>query len=299
MADEYAQRIDDAKRQLAEVRAVAGRRDATAPAVGTGREATGHAGDGAVEVVADGGRLRSVTLAPQVMRRTGEEVGALLTEAANQALRRSRVPVPTGAEAGVPSLAALEASVEQVRDQGERAMYEIQTALDRTIAKVGDRTGLGGDTGGQGLDQLLAALAGTLRAARATGAAGTGAAGTSDAGTGAAGPGDTGSGDADARTARGADDEGHVSALVDAGGTVTGLTFGPWAMRLPSVELAAHTVTAVNAALAGAEADGAARAAADLADLRRRVEDVRQASVTQMTQLTAALTGIMSRIREP
>ncbi|MEV0135548.1 YbaB/EbfC family nucleoid-associated protein [Dactylosporangium sp. NPDC050688] len=288
MADDYANRIDDAKRQLAQLRAAAVHGNPTAPAAtagGAGREATAHAGDGAVEVVAEGGRLRAVTLAPQVMRRTGEEIGALLTEAANQALRQSRVPVPAAAEAGVPSLAALETSVEQVRDQGERAMYEIQTALDRAIAKVGDRTGLGGDTGGQGLDQLLAALAGTLRAAQDTGSAQQRA--------------EQGAAQADARTSQGADGDGHVAARVDAGGAVTGFTFGPWAMRLTSVDLAAHVVTAVNAALAGAEADGAARAAADLADLRRRVDDVRQASVTQMTQLTAALTGIMSRIREP
>lgn len=299
MTDDYARRIDDAKRQLAEVRAAAVHGNATAAAAtagGAGREATAHAGDGAVEVVAEGGRLRAVTLAPQLMRRTDEELGALLTEAANRALRASRAPA--AAEPGVPSLAALETSVEQVRDQGERAMYEIQTALDRAIAKVGDRTGLGGDTGGQGLDQLLAALAGTLRAAREQ-ARQTAPETAQEAAQKTARETAPEAPQAARAAAQGADDDGHVAARVDAGGAVTGFTFGPHAMRLPSVELAAHAVTAVNAALAGAEADGAARAAADLADLRRRVDDVRQASVTQMTQLTAALTGIMSSIREP
>lgn len=277
MADDYARRIDDAQRQLDELRAGAGQGPAELPHAASS-EAVGRAGDGAVEAVAERGRLRAVTLAPQLMRLTDAEIGELLAEAANQALRQSRARLLAGAGGDVPSLAALETSVEQVRDQGERAMYEIQSALNRAIVKVGDRTGLGGDTGGQGLEQLLAALAGTLRAAG----------GKDEAGP-ADGPGE----------AHGADEDGHVSARVDAGGTVTGFAFGPRALRLPSVDLAAHAVTAVNAALTRVEADAAARTAGDLADLRRRVEELREASVTQMTQLTTSLTGIMSRIREP
>ncbi|MGI5186091.1 YbaB/EbfC family nucleoid-associated protein [Dactylosporangium sp. CA-152071] len=274
MTDDYARRIDEAQRQLAELRATAGKGPGPQPGEAEG---AGRAGDGAVDAVADRGRLLSVTLAPQVMRLTDEELGELLTDAVNQALRRSRARLLGAAgDDAPPPLATLETSVEQVRDQGERAMYEIQAALNRAIGRVGDRTGLGGDTGGQGLEQLLASLTSTLRAAQHK---------TSD--------------QDQEPDHTGADDEGHVSARVDAGGTVTGFAFGPRAMRLPSIDLAAHAVTAVNAALATAGTAAAERSAADLADLRRRVGELREASVTQMTQLTASLTGIMSRIREP
>jgi DNA-binding protein YbaB len=280
MTDDFERRIDDARRRLEQLRADArvpgGDAAQPAPDRPSANATSARAGDGAVEAFAASGRLQGITFAPQVMRLGDDEIARLLTEAVNQALQRSRAEMLAGVEDGVPSLAGLETSVEQVRDQGERAMYEIQAALNGAIAKVGDRTGLSGDTGSQGLDQLLGTLFDTLRVAQGAGA-----------------PGEA------TPEGHGSDDEGHVSARVNDGGTVTEFAFGPRAFRLPSVDLAVHTVAAVNAALDDAESARAALSAADLADLSRRVDEVRQASVRQMTQLTQSLTGIMSRIREP
>jgi DNA-binding protein YbaB len=273
MADDFEQRIDDARRRLEDLRAT---RQAPTGEAGaeTSTEGVGRAGDDAVEAVAQGGRLRSITIAPHLMRRSDEEMSDLLTAAANEALRRSRAEMLAGA-GDTPSLGGLETRVEQLRDQGERAMHEIQTALTNAIAKVGDRTGLSGDPGPQGLDQLLSSLSDTLRAAHAP---------RDDA--------------APAQGGRASDDEGHVTASVDGGGTVTGFLFGPRAFRLPSVDLAENAVVAVNVALADVEA-GAIRSTVDFSELRSRVAEVREASVRQMTALTASLTGIMSSIREP
>jgi DNA-binding protein YbaB len=308
MGDNFEGRIDDARRRLAEVRAAgaavtastgtaldapagamvdasaAAMVDASAGATvdgdgsGTTVEAVGRAGDDAVEATALRGRLRTVTLAPQLMRRSDAEVAELVTDAVNRALQRSRADMLAGAGGDVPSLAGLETRVEQLRDQGERAMYEIQTGLNRAISKVGDRTGLSGDTSSQGLEQLLGSLAGTLRLAQSV--TRSRPAGTADGG-------------------RGTDGEGHVTAEVDGGGSVTELSFGPRAFRLPSIDLAEHMVTAINAALTDVEATVTAQSTVDFAELRRRVAEVQEASVRQMTQLTTSLTGIMSSIREP
>ena len=367
MADEFEQRIDDARRRLADVRRrpVEARRwpddarrspddarrspddarqpddvrrpaDEDAPGAAEAvTDSTGRAGDGAVEAVAARGRLRSITLAPALMRRSDAEVAELLTEAVNQALLRSRAELLAGT-GDTPTLAGLEVRVEQLRDEGERAMYEIQTALNRAIQRVGDRTGLSGDTSSQGLDQLLGALSETLRAAQATGggaeapadapteAQAAGPAGArADVQTGAQAEAQTGAraeahaagsvgaraeahaaGSVGARAegpagGRGSDGDGNVTVRVDGGGTVTEVLFGPRAFRLPSVDLAEHVVAAVNAALADAEAAAATQSTMDLAELRRRVTEVREASIRQMTQLTSSLTGIMSSIREP
>jgi DNA-binding protein YbaB len=308
MGDNFEGRMDDARRRLAEVRAAGTAVDASAGAVvgasagavvnasasavvnasagaavdgagpGAATVAIGRAGDDAVEATAVRGRLRTITLAPQLMRRSDAEVAELVIEAVNQALQRSQADMLAGSGTDVPSLAGLETRVEQLRDQGERAMYEIQNGLNRAISKVGDRTGLSGDTSSQGLEQLLGSLADTLRLAQS-------ATRSSPAGATVGG--------------RGTDGDGHVIAEVDGGGSVTELSFGPRAFRLPSIDLAEHVVTAINAALTDVEAAVTAQSTVDFAELRRRVAEVQEASVRQMTQLTTSLTGIMSSIREP
>ncbi|MDR7278989.1 hypothetical protein [Catenuloplanes atrovinosus] len=232
---------------------------------------TGEAADGQVRAVARAGRLDRLEIEAVLMRRDLDELGGFCAAAVTAALRGQR---DAGLLAGAPpDLAALGDMLQGVQAEGARAMARIEQALGAVIADLGPRTGMAGDPRATGLDNLLSATAQGLREAGAA---------TRDR----------------SEPQRRAVD-GPVAAVIAFGGEVR-LELGPELARAQSHEVAAHVVRAVNAALSEpSPAPEIGAPAADLAGLSRRMEELREASLAQMTAYSTALRSIMNRIGEP
>ncbi|MFU8853165.1 YbaB/EbfC family nucleoid-associated protein [Micromonospora sp. SL1-18] len=271
--DDYAARISAYRRELAEMRIDRSGSEA-------GAESRGDAAEGQVNVVAAAGRLRSVELAGRLMRLPGEDLGPLIVEAANTALAGARSDLVNPEPA--PDLSGLTDSFAAALAESELALHRVQGALNEAIAKVGPRTGLGGDLPETEASDLLYGVMDTLRSVRGV-------------------PPDQDQPDAAERRGVGSDGAGHISVEVDGTGQIVRLAL-PRAGRLTSDQLGELIVEAVNRALDEVEPAPAVDAVPPgLAgeDLGRRVAELQEASVRQMTALTGALTGIMARIREP
>lgn len=264
---DIARRVGAYRRQLAELQV-----DRFRPE--TAAEGHGDAAEGQLRVVAAAGRLRSVELAAQLMRLSGDDLAPVVVEAANTALAASRAdPVSTEP---TPELSGLADSLAAAVAESELAWRRLQGALNEAIAKVGPRTGLGGDVPTQETSDLLGGVMEVLRSARGS---------------------DAGEPDEPERRGVGSDDAGHVSAEVDAAGRVVRLELR--AGRFTSWQLGELIVEAVNRALDEVEAADAVPPGPVGEDLSRRVAELQDASARQMAALTGALTGIMARIREP
>lgn len=270
-ADDFGARVSAYRRELAELRV-----DRSRPE--TAAESRGNAADGQVSVVAAAGRLRSVELAAQLMRLSGEDLGPLIVEAANAALAGARPDLVSADPA--PDLSGLTDSLATALAESELALHRVQGALNEAIAKVGPRTGLGGDLPAHEASDLLYGVMAALRSAHGV-------------------PPDPDQPDEPERRGIGSDDAGHVSAEVDGTGRLVRLVLEPRAGRLTSVELGELIVASVNRALDEMEPAPPADGAPVAGDLGRRVAELQDASVRQMSALTGALTGIMARIREP
>ncbi|MGP4022416.1 YbaB/EbfC family nucleoid-associated protein [Actinomadura sp. 3N407] len=124
--DDRWARLADAQRRLAELRA---------GTPGTAPEGTGRAGDEQVRVTASGGRVARLELDPRALRRTPEDLGALIAEAANAALDdlRSRAD---SAEAPPADPSALAATLRDVQDEGLRQMALIDESINEAVARV-------------------------------------------------------------------------------------------------------------------------------------------------------------------
>ncbi|NES27833.1 hypothetical protein GCE86_10315 [Micromonospora terminaliae] len=266
---DIAGRVGAYRRQLAEQRVDRLRPEAAA-------EGHGDAADGQVRVVASAGRLRSVELAAQLMRLSGADLAPVVAEAANNALTAARAD--SVSTEPMPELSGLADSLAAAVAESDLAWRRLQGALDEAIAKVGPRTGLGGDVPIQETSDLLGGVMEVLRSARGV-------------------PSDAGESQEPERRGVGSDDAGHVSADVDAAGRVVRLELR--AGRLASWQLGELVVEAVNRALDEVETADAVPVGPVGEDLARRVAELQDASARQMAALTGALTGIMARIREP
>ncbi|MFI5840128.1 hypothetical protein ACIA8K_10510 [Catenuloplanes sp. NPDC051500] len=235
----------------------------------TPAETFGEAADGQVRAAASAGRLGLLEIDAVLMRRDLDELGTLCASAITGALRGQRDADPLAGS--TPDLGALGDMLQGVQAEGMRTMARIEQALGAVIADVGPRTGMAGDPRAAGLDDVLSATVAGLRAA------------------GAVTPAET--------ERRGLGGDGAVAAVIGSGGVI-GLELSPQLSRAQSHELAAAIVQAVNAALTEPPPDTAAPAA-DLTGLSRRMEELRDASLTQMTAYSTALRSIMNRIGEP
>lgn len=241
----------------------------TAEDAGEAAETEGRAADGLVVATAAGGRLARIEVDGTVMRRPLEEIGTLCATAATAALRGQR-----GGSGAGPDLSALDDMLRGVQQEGMRAMARIEAALGAVIADVGPRTGMAGDPRATGLDGLLGATVRNLADARAA---------VRDRPV----PADR----------QGTDQDGTVVAAVTTSGTVS-LRLDPGLARATSYQLGISIVEAVNAALGAPVAEGTAPGP-DPTDLSRRVAELQDASLAQMTSYTSALRSIMNRIGEP
>lgn len=90
--------------------------------------------------------------------------------------------------------------------------------------------------------------------------------------------------------------QGQVRAEFGADGRLQSLALGPRMMRLGSVELCDHVVTAVNAAIDSMRGDAAAPAVGDLSQLTEDLEEVRDTAVPRLGAFLQALTDAQQRM---
>jgi DNA-binding protein YbaB len=129
-ADQFRQSMDDALNTLRELRATR----PAAEAVETRGEA--NAADGLIAVVAaPGGRIESITVAPQVLRQGSGYLAEQMTLAVNAALED--LQARTVAEApDAPNPAALLERLEDVQQQSARQMQSFLSALISAQART-------------------------------------------------------------------------------------------------------------------------------------------------------------------
>ncbi|WP_238015032.1 hypothetical protein KZZ52_33865 [Dactylosporangium sp. AC04546] len=289
MSEQFDVRLDQLYRQLADVRAAArpggasgsGGQPSTvegaAPGIGT-------AFGGAVEAVAERGRLRAVTLDPRLLRMAETELAEALGAAVSRALEADRAgAAATAGSAERPAdLAALADQVEATQFEAARAARLLRGGLDEAIAAIARRRNVSGDPDLSGLEMLLDEVGGALRAARGA-----------DRTAGEEVPAAT-------TTGRGGDITGLIAAEVDGSGLLVTLTLHPRAARLASQELADGTVGAVNAALAGreralTEATGVPDPAAMTSQLQE-LQELQVRGVAQLRRQIQSLTDITNSI---
>src|SRR4051812_896163 len=127
--------------------------DGTIPAPARGE---GEAADGQVRAVAEAGRLTELRLEPRLMRSPPDELADLLREAANAAFGDLRVEA-SGVAPGIGAVdaRAFAARLEEVQAQGMRTLGLLTRALTDAMDQVRDRTGMAGDPGPKGLEQIV------------------------------------------------------------------------------------------------------------------------------------------------
>lgn len=245
---------------------------------------TGESLEGRIRVTASGGRLERIDLDARLMRTPPEELCEPITVAANLALDDLRDKAAAARSAAEPEpvvdQAALAERLEEIQAQGMRTMGMVTRGLADAMARIQQRTGMSGDPGPQGLEQLMQQTARTVESARTT-APGTG---TQDV------------------WGEGRDPSAQVTAVAVPGDLVHSVRIGPHTARTESHELAERTVAAINAALGDLHAKQAEAAAASLEDVARLSERLRQVqdmSVQQMGAYTGALRSMMSSIQGP
>ncbi|HVK23798.1 MAG TPA: hypothetical protein VM677_20780 [Actinokineospora sp.] len=240
-------------------------------------DSVGTAAAGAVRVVVRNRRILSVEIDPGVLRQPPGAVSGLLREAVNPALAQSLTDTPAVGDPG-PDLAALGAQLAEFTRQGGQALRRIQDAIDGSMAKLADRTGIHGDASPQYVDFLFQDALDVVGSARAALSADP----------------------ARPVTGEGRDEADEVSATVT-GGEVTVLDLTVVAVRLSGEALGRAVRQAVNTALETWERQAGAteRAALDVAALREvgeRAQKVREQSMQHLRTYTNNLTSIMRNI---
>ncbi|BCB76246.1 hypothetical protein GCM10022251_25500 [Phytohabitans flavus] len=220
---------------------------------------TGEADDGRVRVTAVAGRIDAVRLDPWVMRQDGATLGRHVREAANAALDAA----PAGTSAGADPAAIVDRLTE-VRDQAARGMERVTRSMDEAMARIAEQTGIQGDPGPYGLEQLLDE---TIRDV---------------AELFAPGP------PAEPPAVDGVSVDVH-------GGRLGRVDIDPSAMRLPSVDLAERIAAAANGALS----TGSPPSAVDPGTFARRVRRMQDQSLEHMRVYSASLAAIMASPHGP
>ncbi|MCW3841689.1 YbaB/EbfC family DNA-binding protein [Micromonospora yasonensis] len=134
-ADEFRQSMDSALRTLRELRA---NRPAAESAETCGEA---NAADGLITVVAaPGGRIESITLAPQALRQGSGHLAEQLTIAVNAALDDLRARTIADAP-DVPDPAVLLERLEDVQQQSVRQMQAFLSTLTAAQARIARTAG--------------------------------------------------------------------------------------------------------------------------------------------------------------
>lgn len=89
--------------------------------------------------------------------------------------------------------------------------------------------------------------------------------------------------------------DGRVRAEMGSDGRLRSLQIEPRLMRLGSEELAAHVVTAVNAAIDGLRS-GSAPQVGDLSQLREQLQQVRDSAVPRLQSFLQTLTDVQDQL---
>jgi DNA-binding protein YbaB len=252
--------------------------------VASSDQGSGETAGGQIVVTAVSGRLDRAELDPQVLKLKPELLADQLTAAANHALDDLRRQLPSPDLPDQVDLGALARQLAVVRDEAQREMHEIVTAIQDGMSQLNPAAAgaLGvslPDTGA-----LFEAMSRAMEPLLGGGAAAAGPGGPSyhqshRLGTGQAG-------------------DGLVQAVAVPPGRVGRLTIDPAAGRRPPRELAEFVVAAVNVALDDlGRPGGGSGAPADRAELDRRLQELRDAAQRQMEGFVTSLSGLLDGIR--
>jgi DNA-binding protein YbaB len=263
---------------------------------------SGDAADGRVRAVAVSddafGLIESVELEPRMLRMgTGELAGHVQTalNAALDDMRANAWAAPAAAANPGIDVGELTKRLSEVRDQATRQLYQLTSALQDVLAKIGQDATVSGAVAVPDVEELFQETLLTL----ASVPAGRDGAGSARAG-GAPDRGDTPAPDeAESRGEGEAGTGGLVRAVAGPGGRVEALAIDPAAVRKGSHEVARYVAVAVNAALAGyagKQPELFAAAAADRAALAQRVRTVQDLSLRQMRAFGESLAGLIAGI---
>ncbi len=225
----------------------------------------GSACDGQIRAYAQVGRLTAVELDHRPLALPAPELAGHIVSAINSALVNGPAPPE-------PDLAALATLLGHAQDEGLRTMERISSSIQDAIARIGQRTGMHGDTGRHGLDDLLTR---TMHELRATRAALTG------------GP-----------LYPAMDPDELVRVEVDRLCRIRSLELSPPALRQRAGDLAENIVTATNTALAAVPANQAAAGTRGPTTIDR-VRHLQERSLAQLHSYTRSLRAIMGTIGDP
>ena len=254
----------------------------------------GEAADGQVQATATRGRLESLELNPRLMRLSGEQLALYVAAAVDMALEEARAQPAPATDVPPVDPTVLAARLSEVQEEGLRSMQMITQALGEAVTVLRERTGMNGDVGPQGLPELLEQTHRTVEqmtrpAGEDGGPAEDGAVDHADVAAATAKDDDvTGKGEA-------ADGLVHVVAAAP-DGRMTTLEIGDQAMGMPSHELAAQVILAINAALADLRAKLREQAGISLVD-PERLTALREASTQQMTAYARSLRDLVAGIK--
>jgi DNA-binding protein YbaB len=230
----------------------------------------GMAADGQVRAVVFRGRLTVIELAGRLMRSPADELAEHIRTAANAAFDDLRFKAPSAAAVDPAVLAE---RLGEVQAQGMRTMRIITEAISDAMETLRESTGIHGDPSPNGLERLLEQTRAVVDAVR------------------------DGRTDLSDLQGEGAAADGQLRVVATPDARLASLEIDRRAMRMASQELAAQTVTAVNAALDDLQAQSREQAGTSRAD-PERLRALREASTEQMAAYTRSLRDLMSTIEQ-
>ncbi|MGK5550479.1 YbaB/EbfC family nucleoid-associated protein [Actinomadura kijaniata] len=267
----FEQRLAEARRELDD--ALTSREPVTPRAETPLGRGEGEAAEGRVRAVAvSGGRLESLELDPRVLRLPPGEIGVFIAAAVNAALTEVRGKVTSDPADSPPDPATLLRRLGEAQNEGLRQLGVMMRGLNEALAGIQDRAHVGDPAPLPDVEGLVGQV-GRLAGPAAPGGGHTPAAGTAA--------------------------DGEVRVTVSGGGLVETVELTERVVRQGSHALAAHVVTAGNAALAEARANAADATAAlgpqEMAEQVRRIQDQ---SLEQFFSFTRSLTSLMNSVEK-
>lgn len=237
---------------------------------------------GQIVVTAAAGHLDHAELDQAALELSPELLAQRLTAAANDALDDLRRQLPSPDPRDQVDLEALARQLAVIRDEAQREMREIVTAIQDGMSQLGPRARLTADVAAPDTGTLFEAMNRAMEPLLGANPA-AGHSGPADPrGTGQAG-------------------DGLVRAVAVPPGRVVQLAIDPAAVRAGSRELAEHVVAAVNAALddlGRQRRPGGGRAVpADGAELSRRLQELRDTAQQQMADVVTSLSAVLGSIQ--
>jgi DNA-binding protein YbaB len=235
----------------------------------------GEAADGRVLAIAlTGGQIDSVTLDPRVMRMDPTEFAEVLALALNAALDSVRVQASAEQIDMVPDPGVLMERLREMQNAGLRQLDMMNRGINEALSGIRDRAYVSGDANLHGLEHLFEQAQQTVDAVSSPSSGDEPSGGVGEA------------------------DEGLVRVKVSGAGRIEQVELGPRAMRSASHELAAHVVTAANAALEQARLQAEERMRGLGEDMSQRVREVQDQSLEQLGAYVRSLSALMNSINK-